>query len=125
MKTIEYYIGLKKDSTSGEWKWISDNSKVSATRGTFPWARGEPSNDGNCAIMYKDYLQAYGLFNDFPCNTQKIRRGYICEGLTKSTDQEGMSYNNYTFYCNFTGHFFSFQIPPYKLFLKVKWCSTN
>ena len=92
MKTIEYYIGLKKDSTSGEWKWISDNSKVSATRGTFPWARGEPSNDGNCAVMYKDYLQAYGLFNDFPCNTQKIRRGYICEGLTKSTDQEGMSY---------------------------------
>ena len=32
IKTVEYYIGLKKDSMSGEWKWLSDNSKVSATR---------------------------------------------------------------------------------------------
>ena len=89
MKTIEYYIGLKKDTKSGEWKWISDNSTVSATIGKFPWARREPSGDGNCANMYRYYLQDYGLFNDVLCDTQQIHSGYICESLTSSTDQEG------------------------------------
>ena len=125
MKTIEYYIGLKKDSNSGEWKWISDNSKVSATRGKFPWAMGEPNGDGKCAVMYKDYLQDYGLFNDFPCYAQDIHRGYILEGLTKSNDQEGMSYKLLHFLLQLHWTRFSFQIPPYKLFLKVKSCSTN
>ena len=92
MTTIEYYIGLKKDSKSGEWKWISDNSKVNATRGTFPWAIHEPSGDGNCAVMYKNYRHYYGLFNDVPCDKQMMHPGYICESPTKSTDQEGMSY---------------------------------
>ena len=92
MKTIEFYIGLKKDSKSGEWKWISDNSKVIATRGKFPWATAEPSGDGNCAVMYKDYGNDYGLFNDWPCDKQNIYSGYICESPTKSTGQEGMSY---------------------------------
>ena len=33
MKTVQYFIGLKKDSKSGEWRWISDYSKVNATVG--------------------------------------------------------------------------------------------
>ena len=89
MDTIEYYIGLRKDSESGEWKWISDNSKVNgATRGKFPWAIDQPSGDGNCAVMYGNYKKDYdGLFNDLPCRL--FDRGYICESPTKSTDQEG------------------------------------
>ena len=92
IKTVENYIGLKKDSMSGEWKWLSDNSKVSATRGKFPWAKGEPSGDGNCAVMYKDYRQDYGLFNDWRCDTQHMHTGYICESPTKSSYQEGICY---------------------------------
>ena len=96
MKTIEYYIGLKKDSKSGEWKWISDNSKVNASRGKFPWAKNEPSGDGNCARIYKDYRKDYGLFSDLPCD-HLTYSGYICESPTKSTDQEGMCYKSLQF----------------------------
>ena len=91
METPEYYIGLKKDSNPGEWKWISDNSKVNATRGTFPWARRQASGDGNCTVTYQDFSHDSGLFNDLPCNLQKMPIGYICQSPTKSTDQEGMS----------------------------------
>ena len=107
METIEYYIGLKKDSKSGEWKWISDNSKVSATRGNFPWAKLQPSGDGNCAVMYKNYRQDYGEFNDLPCDEQEKDRGYICESPTKSIEQEGLSHKFLRFYCDFNGPFFS------------------
>ena len=53
--TLEYFIGLKSDSESAEWRWLSDNSKVNATQGELPWAKREPSGDGNCAVMYKEY----------------------------------------------------------------------
>lgn len=96
MNTTEYFIGLKKDISSNEWRWISDNSKVNATKGKFPWANGEPSGNENCAVMYKDYRKYYGLFNDLSCTTQ-TRRGYICESPTNSTDQKGMSYKFYWF----------------------------
>ena len=91
METIEYYIGLKKDSKSGDWKWISDNSKVNVTRGKFPWAKDQPSGDGNCAVMFGRYWQNYGLFNDLPCDKHGMYSGYICESPTESTGQEGMS----------------------------------
>ncbi|KAL9973657.1 hypothetical protein ACROYT_G020139 [Oculina patagonica] len=51
METTEYFIGLRKDSESGEWRWISDNSTVNASKGTFPWAKREPTGDGDCALM--------------------------------------------------------------------------
>ena len=63
--------------------------KVNATRGKLPWAKNEPSGDGSCAVMYGHFKQNNGLLNDLRCD---IYRGYICESLTKSTDQEGMSY---------------------------------
>jgi len=90
MTAEEYYIGLKKDSKSREWRWISDNSKVNATRGEFPWAKLQPSRDGKCAVMYKNYRQDHGEFNDLPCGDKK--RGHICEisGFADSTGQEGM-----------------------------------
>lgn len=90
METDEYYIGLTKDSKSGEWRWISDNSKVNTKTGKFPWVKDEPKGDGNCAVLYKNYRQDFGLFNDLSC-TEK-RHGYICEIPVNSDDQEGMSY---------------------------------
>ena len=95
--TLEYFIGLKKER-SGEWRWISDNSKVNATRGKFPWAKGEPSGDGNCAVMYKDYREDYGLFNDLNCTKKKQITGSICESSVNSNDQEGMFYKSLCFF---------------------------
>ena len=91
METTEYFIGL--EYTSGAWRWISDNSKVNDTKGEFPWAKGEPSNDDeNCAVMYKNYRKNFGLFNDLRCTAERKKMGYICESPVNSNDQEGMSY---------------------------------
>ena len=117
METIEYYIGLKKDSKSGEWKWISDNSKVNAARGKFPWAKDQPSGDGDCAVMYKNYRKDNGLFNDLRCDTQQMYSGYICESLAEGTDQDGMSYKLIRFLLR--------QIAHYKLFVEVKLFLTH
>ena len=120
METPEYYIGLKKESNSGEWRWLSDNSKVNATRGKFPWAIGEPSGDGNCVVMYRNYRRYYGLFNDLRCTT-KTPLGYICESPVDSNDQEGMCYTllYVLFIATSLDHIFSFQIAPYKLLLII------
>ena len=107
-ETAEYFIGLRKDSKYGEWKWISNNSKVNASRGKFPWAKDEPTlGDGNCAVMYKDYRQDYGLFNDLSC-TEERRDGYICESPVNSNDQGGMSYK-----------FLCFLLRPFSLFFHL------
>jgi len=95
--TGEYFIGLKKDSKSKEWQWISDNTKVNATRGKFPWAKDNPSGDGNCAVMYKDYRKDYGLFDDLNCVIKQNRAGYICESSVNSNHQEGMFYKTLRF----------------------------
>ena len=84
LRAGEYFIGLKKDETSGEWRWISDNSKVNAsTKGAWPWATGEPSNDpiapAFCAKMYKDYQSNYGRYEDVRCERWTKEAGYICE----------------------------------------------
>ena len=96
MTTGEYFIGLKKDSESEEWRWISDNSKLDATKGKgkFPWARGEPSGDGNCAVMYKDYAGNIGKYNDLNCAHQKA---HICESSADSTGREGMLHKLFFF----------------------------
>ncbi|XP_078370620.1 C-type mannose receptor 2-like isoform X2 [Oculina patagonica] len=78
INTAEYFIGLRKDSGSGEWRWISDNSTVSASKGTFPWAIREPNGDGHCVVIYKDYLKDFGMYNDLNCTTER-RHGFICE----------------------------------------------
>jgi len=99
MTTEEYYIGLKKDRKSEEWRWISDNSKVNATRGELPWATYEPSGDGNCAVMYKNYRQDDGEFNDLNCSYFYKKPGHICEisGFADSTGQEGMLHKLFFF----------------------------
>nr|XP_058960477.1 uncharacterized protein LOC131787381 [Pocillopora verrucosa] len=83
--TTEYFIGLWEDTSTGVWRWLSDNSSVNASsRGHWPWARGEPNNRGgdyeeNCAQMYRDYLNNYGLYNDVSCTSPKSYAGFICE----------------------------------------------
>ena len=94
MTTSEYFIGLKNDSESGEWRWISDNSKVDATKGEFPWAKNEPSGDGNCAVILKDYLKDFGKYNDLHCTVDYRNPGYICESPAVSSGQEGMSHKS-------------------------------
>ena len=70
----EYFIGLTKDK-DGRWKWISNNSPVNKSY----WAPGEPKNKtkDRCAVMYKDFRENYGLFDDLSCKAQ--RHGFICE----------------------------------------------
>lgn len=91
METTEYFIGLRKDSKSGQWRWISDNSIVNASKGTFPWAKREPMGDGDCAVMYKDYLDDFGEYNDLSC-TKERRHGRICESPAESNNKEGISH---------------------------------
>lgn len=97
MATSEYFIGLKNDSESEGWRWISDNSTVNATEGEFPWAKRQPSGDGNCAIMYKDFAGNFGKFNDLDCAHQKP---YICESSLDGTGQEGM-FNYISYFISF------------------------
>ena len=98
MTTGEYFIGLKKDSESKEWRWISDNSKLDAikSKGKFPWATGEPSGDGNCAVMYnyRDYGENIGKYSDLNCAQQKA---HICESSADSTGQAGMLHKLFFF----------------------------
>ena len=81
--TIEYFIGLRKDTSTGVWRWLSDNSTVDASnKGQWPWARGEPNDGGvkeNCAQMYRYYRKEYGRYNDVRCTLDKDEAGFICE----------------------------------------------
>ena len=80
--TIEYFIGLWKDTSTGVWRWLSDNSTVDASnKGDWPWAKGQP-NDGNgehCAQMYRNYLNDFGRYNDVRCSSVMSQAGFICE----------------------------------------------
>ena len=79
--TTEYFIGLWKDTSTGVWRWLSDNSTVDASnKGDWPWAKGEPNDkDENCAQMYRDYLNNFGRYNDVRCSDPKPEAGFICE----------------------------------------------
>ena len=81
----EYFIGLRKDGRSGQWGWLSNKS---TSQTVLPWAKFEPSGDGNCAAMYKDYRGDYGKYNDLSCTTN-ARTGYICEFPIDSCNKEG------------------------------------
>ena len=97
MKTEEYFIGLRKYSKFGEWRWISDNSTVNTTKGIFPWAKDEPNGDGNCAVMYKEYRKDNGEYNDNSCTDVK-KIGYICESPAQSNGKDGMSVAYFLFF---------------------------
>ena len=87
----EYYIGLIKDER-GSWRWLSTNKIVPEPAAhnmsrmcdrilgddEGRWASGEPSGDGKCAAMYKNY-RGKGGFNDLSCTLRDDYRGFICE----------------------------------------------
>ena len=81
--TFEYFIGLRKDTSIGVWRWLSDNSTVNASnRGDWPWAAGQPNNindEENCAQMYGNYSNNFGRYNDVRCSMPIPRAGFICE----------------------------------------------
>ena len=81
--TTEYFIGLRKDTSTGVWRWLSDNSTVNVSgKENWPWAKGEPNNENgreNCAQMYKDYRSDFGLYNDVSCTPTNDKAGFICE----------------------------------------------
>ena len=81
--TIEYFIGLRKDTSTGVWRWLSDNSTVDASnKGDWPWATGEPNGENfnqNCALMYGNYEYNYGRYNDVRCSSSLSQAGFICE----------------------------------------------
>ena len=79
--TIAYFIGLRKDTSTGVWRWLSDNSTVNSfIKGHWPWAEGQPSSDQeNCAQMYGRYLKNFGRYNDIRCISGKTDAGFICE----------------------------------------------
>ncbi|XP_067028450.1 uncharacterized protein [Acropora muricata] len=93
--TVKYYIGLTKDKRTGLWSWLSNGKSVNATTGKFPWAGGEPyGGDGaNCATMYKDYRNNYGLFDDLQCFRGYINAGYICEMAVACMNEVPTSFN--------------------------------
>ena len=79
--TIEYFIGLWKDTSTGVWRWLSDNSTVNASnQGEWPWAEGEPNNvQENCTQMYRNYRTYSGRYNDVSCTSPIAGAGFICE----------------------------------------------
>ncbi|KAL9973659.1 hypothetical protein ACROYT_G020141 [Oculina patagonica] len=95
LETEEYFIGLKKDDKAGEWSWISRTKNVD--RDALHWAKCELSDDGNCAVMYKDYEQEYGKYNDLSCTSRARRRGCICESRAKINEKDGMIYKLHMF----------------------------
>ena len=92
LRTVKYYIGLTKDKRTGLWSWLSNGKSVNATTGKFPWAEAEPSDgDGaNCATMYKDYRNHYGLFDDLWCDSSSSDAGYICEMAVACMNEGGI-----------------------------------
>ena len=82
-ETIKYFIGLRKDKSTGVWRWLSDNSTVNASNeGHWPWAAREPNGENyneNCAQMYGNYKDNYGRYNDVSCTFLNSDAGFICE----------------------------------------------
>lgn len=65
----EWHIGLKKE---GNWKWVSGKPLTISK-----WQKGEPSGDGEVAVISKDYPPgSQGLFNDLD---GRYPKAYICE----------------------------------------------
>jgi len=90
-KAYEYFIGLKTGVQSREWRWLSNTRAMNISQKR--WAEGEPSGDGNCVVMMRDYLRKYGKYNDLDC-LKPFRSGYICERPVDNCNK-GMTYTFY------------------------------
>ncbi|XP_067041240.1 C-type lectin domain family 4 member D-like [Acropora muricata] len=89
-KAVKYFIGLKKEQLSGKWRWLANGKPVDASRGSHPWAPGEPSGGSHekCTIIYGNYRTYLGQFDDLPCRQRGKYAGYICERAVSCTQDE-------------------------------------
>ena len=69
----EWFIGLKAGYWKRQnWQWITGEPLTNPH-----WQRNEPSGDGQCVIIAKEYPSGtYGNYNDLSCQSLK---GFICE----------------------------------------------
>ena len=85
----EYFIGLS--NKSGSWRWLS-NISIEVPGQKWRWHNGQPSGDGDCAVMYEKYSagnnpeakRTKGYFNDLPCTLRGAKganTGFICEKI--------------------------------------------
>ena len=94
LKTLKYFIGLRKEQLSGKWKWLTNGKPVDASQGIHPWAPGEPTQESGqkCATIYGNYRRYLGQFDDLPCFQRLKDTGYICEKAVSCThDEKGRS----------------------------------
>ncbi|XP_078371752.1 hemicentin-1-like isoform X1 [Oculina patagonica] len=81
----EWHIGLHK--VGGVWKWINNSPFSLASK--WQSSHGEPSGDGDVAVISKDYPPTHqGEFNDL-ARTRK--RAFICELSTATGGDTGGS----------------------------------
>ena len=73
MDTTEYYIGLRKNGQ--KWIWVSDNSTLEETkRVNSPWARSEPSGNGNCVKIWREKKKPWTyVYDDVNCTVKSGR----------------------------------------------------
>ena len=69
----EWFIGLSnRSSEKNNWTWVTGKPLTNPH-----WQNQQPSGDGLCVVIAKQYPQrTYGLFNDLKCT---IKKGFICE----------------------------------------------
>ena len=97
-KETEWYIGLRKNKKLNAWCWLSNNKTCinSSEKGTWRWQAYDPSGDGCCVNMAKNYpAGSFGRYNDLKCDTQHPIRGYMCE------EKVGKKHSNILFICRF------------------------
>lgn len=71
----EWFIGLS-NASGNDWRWITGEPLI--THQHWPWQPNEPSGDGRCVVIAKDYPPGtQGLFNDLSCNGHK--KAFICQ----------------------------------------------
>ena len=71
----EWHIGLLKNQTTGNWRWINGRPL------TFnKWQPGKPGQDDLYVLIAKEYPP--GSFGSFNSINRVPRRGWICEEET-------------------------------------------
>ena len=65
----EWHIGLKKEQTV--WKWVNSQSLTISK-----WQAGQPSGDGNVAVMTKGSSSTKGQFKNL---ADQPHKAFICE----------------------------------------------
>ena len=77
---VEWHIGLKKEQTV--WKWVNSQSLTISK-----WQAGQPSGDGNVAVMTKGSSSTKGLFKNL---ADQPHKAFICEIPKGNTKKLGV-----------------------------------